>query len=179
MSTTRNTPTVVTPVPKRQGGIPLPPLIIGLALLALWLVATLLQIQTSEAFLLNGPVVSLVPNWGILMQIPDLVQGKLTPDLAKATLWGWGIELVYLMAMVGYELAHEGVSRANHQLASVFQTLSIGIVAFDAYMDFRYGSLASGFWGQVGFAAMTSFIVLFFGLVGLRFIEHAFQQWHK
>jgi hypothetical protein len=128
-----NTPTVVKPAPIRQGASPLPPLIIGLALLALWLVATLLQIQTSEAFLLDGPVVSFVPNWGILTQVPDLVQGKLTPDLAKATLWGWGIELVYLMAMVGYELAHEGVSRANHKLAGVFQTVSIGIVAFDAY----------------------------------------------
>jgi hypothetical protein len=163
-------PTVVKAAPKRQGGSPLPSLVIGLALLSLWLVATLLQIQTSEAFLLNGPVISLVPNWGILTQMPDL---------AKTAIRGWGIELVYLMAMVGYELAHEGVSRANHQLAGVFQTVSIGIVAFDAYMDFRYGSLASGFWGQVGFAAMTSFIVLFFGLVGLRFIEHAFQQWHR
>jgi hypothetical protein len=176
---THNAPTVVTPALKRQSGSPLPPLVIGLALLSLWLVATLLQIQTSEAFLLNGPVISLVPNWGILTQVPDLVQGKLTPDLAKAALWGWGIELVYLMAMVGYELAHEGVYRANHQLAGMFQTVSIGIVAFDAYMDFRYGSLASGFWGQVGFAAMTSFIVLFFGLVGLRFIEHAFHLWHR
>jgi hypothetical protein len=160
---THNTPTVVTPAPKRQGGGPLPPLVIGTTLLALWLVATLLQIQTSEAFLLGGPTVSLVPNWGILTQVPDLVQGKLTSDLAKAALWGWGIELVYLMAMVGYELAHEGVSRVNHQLSGVFQTLSIGIVAFDAYMDFRYGSL----------------IVLFFGLVGLRFIEHAFHEWHR
>src|SRR5215470_19525755 len=114
-----HTPTVVKPAPKRQGGSSLPPLIIGLALLALWLVATLLQIQTSEAFLLNGPTISLVPNWGILTQVPDLVQGKLTPDLAKATLWGWGIELVYLMAMVGYELDHEGVSRANLKLAGV------------------------------------------------------------
>jgi hypothetical protein len=174
-----NTPTVTKTAPRRQGGSPLPPLVVGAALLALWLVATLLQIQTSEAFLLNGPVVSFVPNWGILIQVPDLVQGKLTPDLAKATLWGWGIELVYLMAMVGYELAHEGVSRANHKLAGVFQTVSIAIVAFDAYMDFRYGSLASGFWGQVGFAAMTSFIVMFFGLVGLRFLEHGFHQWHR
>src|SRR5215469_5056253 len=174
-----HTPTVVTPAPKRQGASPLAPLVVGLALLALWLVATLLQIQTSEAFLLNGPTVSFVPNWGILTQVPDLVWGNLTPDLAKATLWGWGIELVYLMAMVGYELAHEGVSRANHKLAGVFQTLSIGIVAFDAYMDFRYGSLVSGFWGQVGFAAMTSFIVLFFGLVGLRFLEHAFHEWYR
>jgi hypothetical protein len=171
--------TIAKPAPKRQGASPLPPLVVGLALLSLWLVATLLQIQTSEAFLLNGPVVSLVPNWGILTQMPDLVQGKLTPDLAKAAIWGWGIELVYLMAMVGYELAHEGVSRAHRKLAGVFQTVSIAIVAFDAYMDFRYGSLASGFWGQVGFAAMTSFIVLFFGLVGLRFIEHGFHEWHK
>src|SRR5215471_9629667 len=135
---THNTPTVVKPVPKRQGAGPLPPLVVGLALLSLWLVATLLQIQTSEAFLLNGPVVSFVPNWGILTQIPDLMQGKLTPDLAKAAIWGWGIELVYLMAMVGYELAQEGVSRANRKLVGMFQTVSIALVAFDAYMDFRY-----------------------------------------
>jgi hypothetical protein len=64
-------------------------------------------------------------------------------------------------------------------LTGVFQTVSIALVAFDAYMDFRYGSLASGFWGQVGFAAMTSFIVMFFGIVGLRFIEHAFHEWHR
>ena len=171
--------TPTTSVPRRHGGSPLPPLIIGLALLALWVVATLLQIQTSEAFLLNGPAVTLVPNWGILTQVPDLVQGKLTPDLAKATMWGWGIELVYLSAMVGYEIAHDGVSRANRKLAGVFQTISLALVAFDAYMDFRYGSLASGFWGQVGFAAMTSFMVLFFGLVGLRFLEHAVDEWQQ
>jgi hypothetical protein len=61
-----NPSTIAKPAPKRQGASPLPPLVVGLALLSLWLVATLLQIQTSEAFLLNGPVVSLVPNWGIL-----------------------------------------------------------------------------------------------------------------
>src|SRR5215831_14886093 len=109
------TTTPTTSAPRRHSGSPLPPLIIGLALLALWVVATLLQIQTSEAFLLDGPAVSLVPNWGILTQVPELVQGKLTPDLAKATIWGWGIELVYLSAIVGYEIAHDGVSRANRK----------------------------------------------------------------
>jgi hypothetical protein len=109
--------------------------------------------------------------------VPKLLMGKLSPTMAKAAIWGWGIELVYLSAMVGYELAHEGVSRANQKLAGVFQTLSVALVAFDAYMDFRYGSIESGFWGQVGFAVMTSFIVLFFGLVGLRFLEHAFHEW--
>ncbi len=45
---------------------PLPVLLVGLALLVFWVLASLLQIQTSEAFILKGPVVTFVPNWGIL-----------------------------------------------------------------------------------------------------------------
>ena len=47
------------------------------------------------------------------------------------------------------------------------------LISFDAYTNFQYGNLASGFWGQVAFALVTAFIVAFFGLIGLRLIEHA------
>src|SRR5689334_9258533 len=100
-----------------HGSSPLACLLVGVALVLFWLLASLLQIQTSEAFILHGPVVRFVPNWGILHQPFDLVGGMLTPDLAKGVMWGWGIELIYLVCIVGYEVAHESVRASNRHLA--------------------------------------------------------------
>jgi hypothetical protein len=163
----------------KRANSPLPVLLVGAALLVFWVLASLLQIQTSEAFILRGPAVSLVPNWGILRQPVDLVQGHLTTDLAKATMWGWGIELIYLVCIVGYEVAHESVKASNRHLASWFRTGVVALIAFDAYTDFQYGTFASGFWGQVAFALVTAFIVAFFGIVGVRLIEHGLTEWNR
>ena len=174
-----NTNTTTTPTSSRRGASPIPVLIVGLALLVFWVLASMLQIQTSEAFLLKGPVVTFVPDWGVLKQPLDLVQGRLSIDLAKAVMWGWGIELVYLVCIVGYEIAHESVKASNRHLASVFRTGVVALIAFDAYTDFQYGTLASGFWGQVAFAGVTAFIVAFFGVIGFRLLEHGLTQWSK
>jgi hypothetical protein len=154
-------------------------ILLGLALIVFWLLASLLQIQTSEAFLLRGPVVTFVPNWSMLKQPVELVQGQLTSDMAKATMWGWGIELIYLVCIIGYEVAHEGVRSSNHHLAAWFSTGTVALIVFDAYTDFQYGQLASGLWGQVAFALITAFIVAFFGIVGFRLIEHGLTEWSR
>ena len=102
----------------RRAASPIPVILVGLGLILFWVLASMLQIQTSEAFLLNGPAVTFVPDWGILKQPVDLVQGHLTTDMAKGVMWGWGIELIYLVCIVGYEVAHEGVKASNRHLAS-------------------------------------------------------------
>src|SRR5215467_2065007 len=169
--------TVVTN--SRRANSPIPLLLIGLACVIFWLLASLLQIQTSEAFILHGAVVTFNPNWSILRQPVDLVQGRLSADMAKAAMWGWGIELIYLVCIVGYEVAHESVKASNRHLASVFRTGAVALIAFDAYTDFQYGTLASGLWGQVAFAAVTAFIVAFFGVIGFRLLEHGLTGWGK
>lgn len=163
----------------RRPNSPLPLLVLGLALILFWAITSLLQIQTSEAFILNGPTVTFAPNWSVLKQPLDLVQGHLSPDMAKAAIWGWGIELIYLVCIVGYEVAHEGVRSTNHHLAGVFSTGAFALIIFDAYTDFQYGNLASGFWGQVGFSLITAFVVAFFGIIGLRLIEHGITEWTR
>lgn len=166
-------------VNSRRTNSPLPILLVGLALLAFWVLASVLQIQTSEAFILKGPAVTFAPNWAILRQPFDLMGGHLSTDLAKATMWGWGIELIYLVCIVGYEVAHESVKASNRHLASWFRTGVIALIAFDAYTDFQYGNLASGPGGQFAFAAVTAFIVAFFGIVGVRLIEHGLSEWSR
>jgi len=163
----------------RRPNSPIPLLLIGLACVIFWLLASLLQVQTSEAFLLHGAVVTFNPNWSILKQPVDLVQGHLSADMAKAAMWGWGIELIYLVCIVGYEVAYEGVKATNRHLAGWFGTGAVALIAFDAWTDFQYGQLASGVWGQVAFALITSFMVAFFGIVGLRLIEHGITEWTR
>src|SRR5258707_13045027 len=139
-----NTQTTTTPTAAHRGASPIPALIVGLALLVFWVLASMLQIQTSEAFILKGPVVTFVPDWGVLKQPLDLVKGHLSIDLAKAVMWGWGIELVYLVCIVGYEIAHESVKFSNRHLAGWFLSGGVAFMAFTAYPDFRYATRASG-----------------------------------
>jgi len=145
------------------GGAPILRLVLGAILILMFLLATMLQIQTSEAFILNGQAVGLSANWAILKQPFELAQGTLSLSMAKAVMWGWGIELVYLVCVIGEVSVHG-------RLGGWFKTGAFILVAFNFWTDFQYGSLASGVWGQVAFAAITSFIVAFFGMLGLNLI---------
>ena len=153
----------VSSVAANRGNVPILRLVLGLVLVGFFLLALMLQIQTSEAFLLGGSPVSLAANWGILSQPIDLARGMLPIDMAKAVMWGWGIELVYLVCVIGEVSVHG-------RLQGWFKTGAVILVVFNFWTDFQYGSLASGFWGQVAFAAITSFIVAFFGVLGLNLI---------
>ena len=161
----------------RHGASPLLLIPVGVMCLAFWVIASLLQIQTSEAFILHGPAVTIVPDWAILRQPIDFFSGHLDSNITKAMIWGWGIELIYLVCIVGYEAAHESVKATNRHFAKVFGTCIIVLVGLDALADFQYGTLGSGFWGQFAFAGITAFVVMCFGIVGLRLIELGLSAW--
>ena len=158
----QNLSQAVSYVAAHRGNVPILKLILGLLLLVFFLLALMLEIQTSEAFLLNGPAVTLAPNWGILRQPMELVQGGLRADMAKAVMWGWGIELTYLVCVVGEVSTHAG------RLHGWFKTGALVLVAFNVWTNINYGTLASGVGGQLAFAGITSFVVAFFGIVGIN-----------
>ena len=149
-----------------RGNVPILKLALGVILVLFFVLALMLQIQTSEAFILNGQAVGLSANWAILKQPFVLAQGNLPLDMAKAVMWGWGIELIYLVCVVG-EVAIHG------RLSGLFKTGAVILVLFDFWTDMQYGTMASGIGGQIAFAAVTSFIVAFFGYVGLELIFHS------
>ncbi len=159
----RNIGNAVSYVAANRGNVPILKLLLGVALVLLFLLALMLQVQTSEAFILNGPPVKLAANWGVLRQPIELAQGQLSIDMAKAVMWGWGIELIYLVCVVGEVSVHG-------RLGGWFKTGAVTLVAFDFWTDLQYGQMASGMGGQIGFAGVTAFIVAFFGVVGLDLI---------
>lgn len=152
-----------------RGNVPIMRALLGVLLVGFFLIGLMLQVQTSESFLLNGSPVTLAANWGVLMQPILLVQGKLPIDEAKSVMWGWGIELVYLVCVVGEVTMHG-------RLGGWFKTGAWVLVGFNFYTDLQYGNLASGFWGQFAFAVITSFVVAFFGVVGLNMIWSAISD---
>jgi hypothetical protein len=178
MASTRHTLSGIASTAGRASS-PLPKILVGVLLLAFFVIGSTLHIQTSEAFFLSGPAVGLSPNWHILMQPWDLVQSNLSPQMAEAVMWGWGIELVFLICVVGFEVAHDGVAAGSRRMAGLFRTGTIVLILFDGYTDFQYGNVANGFWGQLGFALITAFVVFFFGTIGFRLIEHGIAEWSR
>ncbi len=150
-----------------RGNVPILKLVLGIVLLGFFVLALMMDVQTSEAFILNGGKVAVTSlNWNILRQPIDLAQGNLSIEMAKAVMWGWGCLLIYLVCVVG-ETTIQG------RLGGIFKTGAFLIVAFDFWTNMNYGTLPSGWGGQVGFAVITSFIVAFFGVLGLNLIFSA------
>ena len=162
----------VSYVAAHRGNVPALRLVLGVVLVGFFLLALLLQIQTSEAFILNGTPVALAPNWDLLSQPYALLHGTLPINVAKAVMWGWGIELVYLVCVVGEVTVHG-------RLQDWFKTGAVVLVGFNLWTDFNYGSLPSGIGGQIAFAGITSFIVAFFGVIGLNLIWGAITEFGR
>jgi|SRR5579884_2649197 len=156
-------------VAQQRGNVPLLKLLLGILLIVFFLLALLLQIQTSEAFILGGSPVTLATNWGILNQPIDLIQGRLPMNMAKAVIWGWAIELIYLVCVIGEVSVHG-------RLQNWFKTGAVILVSFNFWTDFNYGTLPSGWGGQVAFAGSTAFVVAFFGVIGLNLLFQAITE---
>ncbi len=167
------------PSASHKGPSPIAFLAVGALCLIFWFYVSLLQIQTSEQFVLGGSPVGLVPNFDVLGQIPAFMQGHLDATMVKAVIWGWGVEILFLVAVIGFDHAHGSVKHNNSTLGSIFATGIILIIGYNFVSDFKYGQIATGFWGQVGFALICSFIVAFLGIVGVKFFEIALKEWRR
>jgi hypothetical protein len=133
----RNMNSTLSYVAAHRGNVPVLRLALGLMLLAFFVLALMMDVQTSEAFILNGGKVAVSAlNWAIVSQPFDLFEGHIQDmNMAKAI-----------------------------------------IVGFDFWTNMNYGTLPSGFGGQLGFASITSFIVAFFGVLGLNLIFGAISD---
>lgn len=149
---------------------------LGIFVMLVWAVAVLFQIETSEAALLKQPITRFIAILTILHQPVDMVQGNLHTHQAMATIFGWGIEIIFMVLAIGYETAHEGVKYANPGLARWFASGMVAIVVINAVMDFFYSGLPSGILGQLGFSLILSFLVLFAGTAGVSLIAHGVRE---
>jgi hypothetical protein len=160
------------------GGHPIPLVIIGILALALWVIATLLSIEATEAWSGNSHVATFVPNFAVVLQIGELLNGtKLTAQEAKSYFTGWGIEVVTLIIVIGYEAAKDGILVANHRLTSWF-TVGLGITfIWNIFTNLIYGWDGSNIGLQIVFGLFTSFVSTFFAIVSYSMLHRAYRIW--
>ncbi|SRR6266702_3314914 len=145
--------------------------------LVMWVVGIMTQIQTNEAYITNSGQIDVYhPNWLIMLQLPGLITGNMSSTEARSSVFAWGIELVILGLIIGYEVLHDAASKSGPIMAKVFIGCVVVISFFNAWTDHQYGSFGSGEAGRWGFAIVTSFIVGFFGTIGMHLLSIAWKK---
>lgn len=164
-------------VSKMKKHLPVIYLIGATPFLIIFLIGFMFQIQTNEANILGGGPVDLYhPNWGVLIQLPMLLAGKLDAVTAKAAFWGWFVETLMLGAVIGLVEMRNAVGVAGKIILLIFDVSTVVIIGYNMISDYSYGTIGTGGWGQFGFAFGMSFAVAFFGIIGVWFIS---LGWHK
>lgn len=151
-----------------KGNVPILKLLLGVLFVFFFLIILVMDIQASESYLLQGAVVN-APNWGMLQQPWLLAQGAYGSTMAKAVIWGWVIELIFMACVIG-EVAVHG------KMHGWFRTGGIILVCINFWTNVNYGALPSGFGGQISFALLSAFGVAFLGVMGLNMIFSAITE---
>jgi hypothetical protein len=146
--------------------------LLGVILLGFCLLGITTQIQTNEAFVLgSGQVSTFQPNWNIFLQLPQLFFGGTSSGQYAANLVGWGVEVVFLALTTGYDLVHYAAGIGGATLGRIFKVIAWGIIGFNMWNDFNYGTLGSGIGGHFSFMIVAFIMVAFCGKIGVLFLE--------
>ena|SRR6185312_5374105 len=142
----------------------------------LFVFGLVMQLETTEAFLLGTGQVSIGnPNWGILWQPIELAQGQLSADLAAACFVAFLVEVVYCLVMFGGEILMETIEHGNKIFSRWFKLLAIVMVVGNGVFDYNYGAVPRfGTWGHILFAACVAFAV---GVCGLACVACFLKSW--
>ena len=162
-------------------------LVVGLLLLTFWLIAQIIQVQTSEAFILgNAYTASMIPHISILGQVWDLFSGKMSAGMIEAAGYAWSVQITFFVAALGTERALHSVHVAFNQgerLGEALVTnakwrnrgaviLLIALTAIDSWADFKFSTNLSWFSSLI--FAVAEFAVSFYvGPRGIHLIEAA------
>lgn len=146
---------------KEHIGIGLLLFVMGAGFGFLVVACTLLQIQTTEAFIAGqGVPTTFQPNWSIVTQLPDMFQGQMSLVTVKSIIVGWGIELLTFVFFIAYEVCHEVIRITNKYIARAFLACLVVIFIIDFVTDMNYGPVFWS-WSQALFALVAAAIVAF------------------
>ncbi len=161
-----------------QQSNPIPKILVGLLLLLFFIIGSVIHIMTSEAFFLGDKAAHLLSaNWQILLQPAELATGTLPGgmEMQKAVVWGWGVELVFLICIIGYDKLHRSVRSSSRLMAKIFRVGTFIIIFFDGWSDFNYGN-TGGSWGQLGFTLINAFVVFYFDTGGFHLVSEGLTE---
>lgn len=146
-----------------------PPLVyigVGLFCVGIWLLGTAIQVQTSEAWMMNVPLTAF-PTLAIFGQIIDVCKGTLPGNMVVPFSFGWGTQIALILASLGIELPKTPAWR--YRLAII---ATITLIAVNSAGDYNYSN-GYGFWGQLAFTFVIFFMTFVVGILAIMCFMHA------
>lgn len=152
----------------------------GMVLLVGFVLGMMLQIQSTEAWMLGEKAAALTPDISVFAQFPDFFSRHLPPDVSTAFLVAWAVELTYITIKIGTARPQshvlrrygggsmsEAVLKSARIRAGVWSVLSWAILAFNAFTDWTYSTSLGG-WQQLAFIVIVGCTTFFFGTLGIQ-----------
>ena len=151
-------------------------IVFGVLILVLSLGFTIFQIETNEAFVLGHAGGDYVAMLAVLGQIPAFFGGGLTAAQAVAFEVGYGVEAIFIMLVMLYEAAHDGVAHLSPRLAPLFRFGMYVVAGYDFWTDVHFNVLSSTA-AQIGFAVVAFLMVAFGPTAGVSSLVRGIKEW--
>ncbi len=150
---------------------------LGIVLILMFIWGLLLQIQTSEAFLLGqGNVEISFSNWHVLTQIYDVMTGTYTSSMAMAIFLAYSIEAAYFTALIFYEMSRTAVRASGVLMERLYMIGILLCVIYNMTSDYTCGTIGSGIFGHVAFSLLATFVEAFFGVIGITLLLRGWKE---
>lgn len=146
--------------------------VLGVISLGFWVTIIVQDVQATQAFGNSGVAFSMSGSTlSTVQEIWFLFTTDLPISSKRLIIYGWGIELIMLIGVVGWEIAKSGIGYHNPKLANVFGSGAIAIIIFNIWTTANFGTSLT--WGSFGSALLNAFGSAFFGVIGAYFIEYS------
>ncbi|TMC16480.1 MAG: hypothetical protein E6J34_19980 [Chloroflexi bacterium] len=153
-----------------------PIILFGLAglVLFLWLIATVVEIRTSELLILGGTPSLEVP-WGVFVQPWELMAGTEDMKTKLAWVYGWGLEAGELIFAFAFNHALHALRRTNEKLSKFYLIASFVLISLNGWANLN---ALPGINPTMQFlvALLVAVIVVTFPVIGLALIEKGMQE---
>jgi hypothetical protein len=185
MSTTTTTATS-TATPQKASHVAVllfPPwvhFIVGVILIAAWVTGNIMQIQTTQAWILHTRL-DTRPDFTIAGQVIDFFTGALDPRHVVAFIGAWGAQIILLCSKIGLERVQasmvkkygtgtsisDRVVQSAKRRALAWSLISWAIIVANSIFDWNYAAQL-GFWVQAFYTAVTFVTTFYCGTWGIQ-----------
>lgn len=142
----------------------------GLLVGYVWLWGNIIQIQTSEAWIIgNAKGLSLAPNFQIYLQLAQLGQASFQQSIA--IVWGWVNQIILLAFSIGIEMHLGGKARQW-----VWTWGCIFFITLNSLADLSYEGYFGGTWQPWAFAGICFMASFYFGLAAFALFIKGLKQ---
>lgn len=139
--------------------------LVGGIALVVWLGGTAAQVQTSEAWMAQDNVTSLLaPHFSIYLQLTAFWNGGLNQKQLVSYVFGWAVQAALILFSIGLDLPQQ--TRGQQWRSGLFSWACAGLILINSMGDWYYSS-NFGFWGQLGFAFSLFICTFCFGYVAI------------